>query len=90
MDLSFSLLHKTQFVHFCEQGKEYRDDGEVPWAVRLAEQKGLRKLSTRPDLTSFMAITGTKGENVPRMTESLRLIIADMIALEHVPPELTR
>jgi hypothetical protein len=84
-DLVLSLLHNTQFVHFIEQGKEYlyaSVDGKKHWAVRLAEQESLRKLLfTRPDLTPFMAITGTKRDNLPCMTDSLRLIIADMIAL---------
>jgi hypothetical protein len=71
--------------NFSEQGKEYlyaSVDGKEHWSVRLAEQEGLRKLlSTRPDLTPFMAITGIKGDNLPCMTDSLRLIIADMITL---------
>ncbi len=80
-DTDDQQLQDTVLFTFAGMGlaKQVRRSKDVIWA-RTDKLKELEKTPTAPiDLTPFMAATGDDG-NEPEMTESLRLIIEDMMA----------
>jgi hypothetical protein len=82
-DTDEQVLRNTMLLHFAGLGfarAEHTSSGLTWVGTELLEE--LEKGPTRPfDLTPLMTTNETKGDNAPRMTGSLRLIIADIIAL---------
>jgi hypothetical protein len=82
-DTDEQTLRNTMLLYFAGIGlvrADHSDDG-FTW-VRTGLLVELERGPTRPfDLTPFMTMTMTKGDNLPCMVESLRLIIADMITV---------
>jgi hypothetical protein len=82
-DTDEQVLRNTMLLYLAGMGLARAENttGGMTW-VRTQLLAELEKGPTRPfDLTPFMATGETKGDNDHRMMDSLRLIIADMIAL---------
>jgi hypothetical protein len=86
-DADEQMLRNTMLLECAGLGfaKAENKIGGIMW-VRTELLAELEKGPTRPfDLTPFMATANTEGDKLPSMTDSLQLIIADMVAQGEQP-----